>query len=394
MSAEDDKTPTPTTLRELRDEINRLDEELLALLGRRREIAAKVIQVKEETGGPVRDERREQELLNRWVASGQGYGLDSHYVTRIFHEVVSDSLRSQQSYLQHHLNRNTPQSVAYHGVEGSYCVLAARQIYASVSGIEFKGYPTFEQVLKAVEAGEADEAVIPVENDDYGRLPEVFHLLAESSLSITGEARYRVDHALLGGPESSLSGLRTLLCSPFAYADCTSFITTFPDLQVEHLPDSAIAAEQVKLRNDPQVAAIASQEAASIYGLRVLQREVSDRPGLLVRYVVVGREPYKVDPRVPSKTSLILRTPQSAGSLVDALLIFREHSINLTRLESRTGRPGQEYQLFYLDLEGNVFSEPVKQALEKLQRVSASYKVLGCYPTLDLPRVAVSLGSQ
>jgi len=379
------------TLADLRLEINRLDKELLSLLGRRRKIAAQVIEVKRETGRPVRDELREQELLNSWVQSGEEEGLDPYFVSRIFHEVVSDSLRSQQTYLQNHLNQrgNTPKKVAYHGVEGSYCVLAAREIYASAPEIEFKGYPSFEQVLGAVQSGEVDEAVIPVENDDYGRLPEVFHLLAESSLSIIGETRYRVDHALLGLPESA--PLRTLLCSPFAFADCKSFITTIPNLLVEHLPDSAIAAQQVKERGDPSVAAIASQEAGQIYGLKVLQREVSDRPGLLVRYMIVGRESYKVDHRIPSKTSLILSTPRSAGSLVDALLVFREHSINLTRLESRTARGGEERQLFYLDFEGNVASETVQNALRRLDQVSATYKVLGCYPSLDLPRVAVSV---
>lgn len=390
MSSED-VPPSPITLDELRLEINRLDKELLSLLGRRRRIAAQVIEVKRETGRAVRDELREQELLNRWVSTGEEEGLDPYFVSRIFHEVVSDSLRSQQLYLQNNLNQRgrIPKKVAYHGIEGSYCVLAAREIYASTPEIEFKGYPSFEQVVGAVVSEEVDEAVIPVENDDYGRLPEVFHLLAESSLFIIGEARYRVDHALLGLPEGV--PLRTLLCSPFAFADCQSFITTIPHLQVEHLPDSAIAAQQVKERGDPSVAAIASQEAGRIYGLKVLQREVSDRPGLLVRYMVVGRESYKVDPRVPSKTSIILSTPQSAGSLVEALLVFREQSINLTRLESRTARGGEESQLFYIDFEGNVASEAIQTALRKLEKVSATYKVLGCYPSLDLPRVAVSV---
>jgi chorismate mutase/prephenate dehydratase len=370
-------------LEKFREQINALDEEVLRLLSRRRGLVADIIAFKERQGMQLRDAVREEELLARLIRKGRELGLDAHYVTKVFHEVIDDSVRSQQSYLQRSLNPSAARRlrVAFQGIEGAYSHLAAQKYFAErASDAAFVGYTTFAEVIEAVEEGAADYALLPVENTTAGSVHEVYDLLLRTKLSIVGEEVFRVDHCLLGCELVPLSRIRRVLSHWQALAQCSRFLAQLHDCVKEPFPDTAMAVRKVKEDADPSQAAVASEEAARLYGLKVLQKGIADQPENFTRFLAAAPQPVQVDSRVPSKTSLVLATQHQPGALLSALAVLHRHEVNLTKLESRPKRGSPFEYLFYLDFEGNVAEERVAQALGELRGVTSFLKILGSYP--------------
>ncbi len=181
----------------LREKISALDEKLLALLAERRELAVEVGKAKLLSHRPVRDIDRERDLLERLITLGKAHHLGAHYITRLFQLIIEDSVLTQQALLQQHLNKINPHSarIAFLGPKGSYSHLAARQ-YAARHFEQFieSGCAKFADIFNQVETGQADYAVVPIENTSSGAINDVYDLLQHTSLSIVGEMTLTIDH--------------------------------------------------------------------------------------------------------------------------------------------------------------------------------------------------------
>jgi chorismate mutase / prephenate dehydratase len=372
------------SLEEVRKEIGSIDDQILELLGRRRGLAREIIKIKDEQGVPLRDTGREDELLARLIRRGRELGLDAHLITRIFHEIISDSIRSQQKILQKSLNpeRDGSRRIAYQGAEGAYSQLAAKKFFTdTLEKSAFAGYSSFAEVVGAVEEGSSDFGMLPVENTTAGSINEVYDLLSRTKLSIIGEEVYRVDHCLVGLGEVPLSSLRRIYSHPQALAQCGRFLSRLPNCTTEEFTDTAMAVQLIKEEGDPTQAAIASQEAAKLYGVGILARGIADHPNNFTRFLVVSRTPIQVDARVASKTSIIMATLHQEGALLRALDVLHRARISLTKLESRP-KPGSPLEyLFYIDFEGSISEERVAKALEELRGATSYLKILGSYPS-------------
>jgi chorismate mutase/prephenate dehydratase len=365
----------------VREEINGVDRLILEGLARRRRLAKQVIEIKEEHAAPIRDALREEQLLGNLIALGRSLDLDAHFVTRVFHEIIDDSIRSQQLHLMADSEAPDLKRIAFQGIEGAFSELAGRKFFAPhLDQSFFLGFPTFEDVVDAVEDGDAEYGVLPVENTTAGSINEVYDLLSCAQLSIIGEEVLRVEHCLLAVEEVPLAGIRRVLSHPQALAQCMKFLSKLPNCQAQPHLDTAMAVKKVKDEGDPTVAAIASEEAGRRYGLKVLRRNVEDQSNNYTRFVVVAKRPSRVDVRIPCKTSLVMATSHEEGSLLKALSLLHDHKINLTKLESRP-IPGIPFQYqFYLDFEGNMADARIAGAIERLRSATTSLKVLGCYP--------------
>ncbi len=376
----------------IRNEIDEVDDRLLEILAARRELVGRVIQAKNQQGAPLRDELREERLLSALIGKGRAHGLDAHFVTRVFHEIIDDSVRSQQAYLLGDQDELELKRIAFQGIEGAFSELAGRKYFARhLDNSAFTGFPTFEEVVDAVEGGDADYGMLPVENTTAGSINEVYDLLSCAQLSIIGEEVLRVEHCLLGVDDVPLARIRRVISHPQALAQCLKFLSRLPNCEAQPHADTAMAVKRVKEENDPTLAAIASEEAGRLYGLKVLRRNVEDQQNNYTRFVVVSKRPVEVDLRIPSKTSLVMATPHEEGSLLRALSLLHEHKINLTKLESRP-IPGMPFQyLFYIDFEGNTADRTVAEAIAKLRSATTSLKVLGCYPSQHRSRTSPAI---
>jgi chorismate mutase / prephenate dehydratase len=382
-------------LKQFRDEINAIDDEILQRLARRRKLVGDVVAFKQKQDLQLRDVHREEELLGRLITKGRQLGLDAHAVTKIFHEIIDDSLRSQQLFLQRSRNPEpdvATWNIAYQGEEGNFSHLAARKYYAQQEDrCTFTGYAGFEAVIDAVEDGLADYGVLPVENTTAGVINEVYDLLLRTKLSIVGEEILQIRLCLLAVDTVPLSRIRRVLSQWQAMAQCSRFLSQLENCQKEPVPDTALAVRRVKEDQDLSQAAIAGEEAARVHGLKVLERNITDHPENLTRFIVVAPQPVTVDPRIPARTSLIVATAHEAGALLKALVVFERHAINMTKLESRPRKGARFEYLFYIDFEGNIAEPRVEKALLELRGSTSFLKILGSYPIESRERTAPTI---
>ena len=237
-----------------------------------------------------------------------------------------------------------------------------------------------EQVVNTIEDGEADYGLLPVENTTAGSINEVYDLLSCAQVSIVGEEVLRVEHCLLALDEAVLANIRQVYSHPQALVECMKYVSKLPNCQAMPYADSAMAVKKVRDERDASLAAIGSEEAGRLYGLKVLRRNIEDQQNNYTRYLIIAKRASVVDSRIPCKTSLIMATSHEEGSLMKALSLLHEYKINLTKLESRP-IPSMPFQyLFYIDFEGNTAEKRISEALEKLRSATTSLKVLGSYP--------------
>jgi chorismate mutase/prephenate dehydratase len=366
-------------LQALREAIEELDREILARLRTRMSLAEEVATTKVKAAYPFRDVSREEQVLQRVRHLAVEQGLDAHEVERLYRVILEMSVAHQEAHVR--ALEATPLRVAYQGVEGSYSHLTAQRRYAGTAeGVLLEGFETFRGAAEAVREGAADCALLPIENTTAGSINETYDLLAEGGLTITAEAVSRIEHCLLALPGARLEDLRLVLSHPQGLLQCQDFLRAHHWLRTQTEFDTAGAARKVRERNDPTVAAIAGESAARVYGLDVVQRGIQSQEGNYTRFVELARQPAKVQPDVPTKTSLLLTTRHQPGALADVLGVFSRRGVNLAKLESRP-IPGSPFQYrFYLDLDGNADRDPVKSALAEVTPLAAELRVLGTYP--------------
>lgn len=375
---------TDNPLLVLRERISALDLKLLALLAERRELAIEVGKTKLHSHRPIRDKERERDLLDALIAAAKPYDLDGFYVTRLFQLIIEDSVLTQQALLQHQLNPVSQHSarIAFLGPKGSYSHLAARQYAARhFDQLIECGCQKFQDIFAQVETGQADYAILPIENTSSGSINEVYDLLQHTSLSIVGELTNPINHCVLIAGDSDLSQIETVYSHPQPFQQCSQFLNRFPHWKIEYTESTAAAMEKVAKLNSPKVAALGSEAGGALYGLQVLEHNLANQQQNITRFIVLARKAIDVSEQVPAKTTLIMATGQQSGALVEALLVLRDNGIIMTKLESRpiNGNPWEE--MFYIDVQANLRADAMQKALRDLAPITRSLKVLGCYPS-------------
>src|SRR5574338_1600247 len=380
-------------MQKIREKINSIDDQMLKLLAERRELSVEIIKLKNEDKTSIRDREREKILLTRLIEAGREYGLDTYYVSKIFQEIISDSIRIQNRFVldsSNSSNKSDILKVAIQGIEGSYSYLATNQFFSdSGKEIFFKKFNTFDEVVESVEDSTCDYAILPIENTTSGSINDVYDALTSSNLHIIGEEIFPVKHCLLTLEDVPINSIKKVFTHYQAARQCSKFLKSIHNAEVELLSDTAKSVEFIKEKGDKTFAAIASRESAEVFGVVVLRQDIANQQGNFTRFLVCSRDPISVDERIPAKTSLILATSHKPGSLVETLSVFRDHNINMTKLESRPiiGNPWEE--MFYLDFQGNIQNQKVQQLLDEVGKHTRYLKVLGCYPAKDVEKTKV-----
>jgi len=380
------KNSDESPLQTVRVDISALDTKLLSLFAKRRELVREVAKIKTAHGINLRDKDRENELLSHLIRLGKEQNLDSHFILDIFHRIIDDSLQVQEAFLQ---SENMPIhkddfKVTHLGKEGSYSYLASAKYFAhNETPINHICCEDFQEVINLVVEGIADAAVLPIENTTSGGINEVYDLLIDCPLSIIGEETLKIEHCLIAKPGVTITEIDTVVAHPQARTQCIRRLKQLGIEHVEYTNSTAHALEIVKSDKRKNIAALAGHEGAALYQLQVIAKDIADQKQNFSRFLILAREPQGVHPSLPTKTTLVLATAQHSGALVDALMIFQQHGVNLTKLESRPilGNPWEE--MFYVDLEGNQAEQEVAKAIDELKQSCRYLKVLGSYPSSD-----------
>ena len=270
--------------------------------------------------------------------------------------------------------------VSFQGVAGAYSEQAIRQYF----GTEVETVPcrTFDDLFIAVEQGKADYGMLPVENSLAGSVVQSYELLMEHDLRVRAEIIVRVEHQLLAVPGTDPDSLTCATSHPQALAQCERYLIR---RGLDAIPTFDTAGGARDLAENPKegTAAIASELAAELYGLEILDSGIEDLPFNYTRFFILGLDD---PPRAQrSKTSLIFTTRHNPGALYDSLGEFAQRGINLSKIESRPRRNRPWQYLFYLDFDGHWQDPPCEAALMGLLRRSSFVKLLGSYPAATTP---------
>ena len=358
---------TSPSLPLFREQIDRIDAQILNLLNRRANLAMRIGQVKSRDQAVVYVPSRERQVFARLTALNKG-PLSNEAIHAIYREIISASRALEE-----------PPHIAYFGPEGTYTHMAAREQFGSQAA--FVPLATIPQVFAEVEHAQADYGVVPIENSTEGSVALTLDTFVDSPLHIIAEVALEIRHCLLSRA-TKMEQVKKILAHPQALAQCRRWLAAhLPEVPVEEAASNARAAELAVANT--QVAAIAGKMAAERYKLNVLAVGIQDQAANFTRFAVLGRAQPSGQPTQQDKTSILLSVRDEVGALYHALKPFADHAINLLRIESRPlkGRPW-EY-LFFIDVEGHILDEPIAHALQEIQPLCSFVKVLGSYASAN-----------
>jgi chorismate mutase / prephenate dehydratase len=341
-------------LDQLRQLIDALDKQLVALLNQRALLAQQVGHVKAALDAPVYRPEREAQVIAKVAGASQG-PLQAPALQAIYREVMS-ACRELERRMR----------VAFLGPAGTFSEQALVKHFGS--GVEAWPCATIDEVFRATEAGTADFGVVPVENSTEGVVNRSLDLMLSTSLAISGEVSVPVSHCLMSGL-GSLEGVKRVCAHPQALAQCQRWLDQHA-AGLERVP-VASNAEGARLASlEPATAAIASELAAARYELD----EATNR----TRFLILGK--YQAEPSGNDQTSMILSVPDKAGAVHSLIEPLARHGVSMKRFESRPARQGAWEYYFYIDVLGHHLEPTVQAAMAELKAFAAFYKVLGSYP--------------
>jgi chorismate mutase/prephenate dehydratase len=366
--AESDPAKLAARLAELRAGIDRADDGILALLNRRAGLVGEVAELKAALEVPFYVPSRERQIAERLSAANPG-PFPTEAIRAVFQEIFSACLSMEKRV-----------RVAYLGPEGTFSHMAVKQQF----GLSAIATPigTIPAVFDEVARGSADFGVVPVENTTEGGIIHTFDTFLDSDLKISAEIALEIHMCLLGRAGLTLSEIERVYSIPVAAGQCKRWLAGhLPRATVVESRSTAEGARQA--HDDARGAAVASEIAARLYDLVVLQRNIEDSSHNMTRFLIVGKQ--QADRTGHDKTSLLLVTRDEPGILYKVLGAFAQRGINMSKIESRpSGKRPWEY-VFFVDVDGHESDAPVAAALAEVRKGCETLKVLGSYPRAQGP---------
>ncbi len=374
-------------LNELRQEIDKIDDELVRLFGQRMDVAAQISDYKKEKCLPIFQPARERAKL-AYVAAKAGPDMANY--TRVLYSMLFELSRSYQSKrngivspLYEEITQaieNTPKlfpqapMVACQGVEGAYSQIACEKIFKNPFILYFKN---FEAVFTAIEQGMCQYGILPIENSTAGSVKKIYDLMVRHNFSIVRTFRLKVDHNLLVNPGTKLSDIKEVYSHEQAINQCSEFLQSLPGVNVIPVGNTAIASEMVANSGRKDVAALSSRSCAELYGLDCLASSIQDKGNNRTRFICISKN-LEIYPG-SDKTSIMMILSHKPGSLYKVLARLYTLGINVTKLESRP-IPDREFEfMFYFDLDTSIYSEEFVQLICELDELCEEFKYFGSY---------------
>lgn len=353
------------SLEELRKKIDEADKKIVKLIAERIRIAEEIGGIKKEQGKRIEDTSREQAVLDNISDIAREENLNPDDVARIYRQIMSMAKSVEGTV------------VAFQGEAGAYSEEAAYNYFSS--SVLVKPCETLEDVFRAIERGEAQSGIIPVENSLEGNVGQSYDLLLDSELKVSGETELRVVHCLIAHPGTGLDSLKKVYSHPQALGQCRNYLN---HLDCELIPtyDTAGSVKMIKEKGITDGAAIASARAAEIYGMQILAKGIEDNPGNYTRFFILSKQTAPQTGK--DKTSIVFSVKHKPGALYDFLKVLASGNLNMTKIESRPTRQKPWDYNMYLDFEGHCEDKEVKKTLETLESHSLFLKVLGSYPRM------------
>lgn len=375
-------------LEDLRNEIDKIDDEILKLFLKRMSVSSKVADYKRENNLSTLQKGREREILKR-VAEKSGDEMADY--SRMLFTTLMDLSKSYQNKrnarvggeLSKKIKKaldNTPQifpqsgTVACQGIEGAYSQIACDRLFKNP---DIKYVKTFEDVFKAVENGSCSYGILPIENSIHGTVIAVYDLMKNYNFHIIKSIKLKINHALMANQGAELSDIKEIFSHEQAIGQCSEFLKEYPDIKITVCENTAVAAKFVADSGRCDIAAISSPDCAENYGLSVLNDNIANSDSNFTRFICITKE-LLIYPGA-DRISIIMNLPHTPGSLNSIISNFAMAGLNLTKLESRP-IAGRDFEFsFYFDLEASIYAEETVSILDELASGNNNLIFLGSY---------------
>ena len=374
-------------LKELRGQIDEIDDKLVQLFSKRMEVSAQIADYKKANGLPIYVPAREREILQE-VAEKAGPDMANY--TRVLYSMLFELSRSYQkkrnnqitSLYQNitHSIENTdklfPQApmVACQGVEGAYSQIACEKMFKAPFIMYFKN---FEGVFNAIEQGLCQYGILPLENSTAGSVKKVYDLMISHNFSIVRTFRMKIDHNLVAKPGAKLSDIKEIFSHEQAINQCSTFLSTLSGVKIIPVENTAVAAKMVSESGRTDVAAISSRYCEELYDLENLADSIQDKGNNRTRFICISKN-LEIYPG-SDKTSIMMVLSHKPGALYKVLARMYVLGINVIKLESRPIADRDFEFMFYFDLETSIYSEEFVQLMCELDDICEEFKYLGSY---------------
>lgn len=348
--------------------INEVDAKMAELFVKRMKAAEMVAEHKKEHGLKILDAAREEEVVRRNSAYVSDPELREFYVNFLKNTMAVS--RSYQDRLMEGMR------VAYSGTEGAFAHIAASRLFPSARKLSFS---TFEDAYSAVVSGECDAAVLPIENSSNGEVGQVTDLMFSGPLYINAVTELAINQDLLGVKGARLEDIKEVVSHPQALGQCAEYIKQH-GFKVSEFSNTALAAKMVSDTGDKSVAAIASAEAAEIFGLEVIEKNINTERSNTTRFAVFSRAENKHKSREMGVHTILMFTVRNeAGALAKAIEIIGKHGFNMRALRSRPMKDLLWQYYFYVEAEGNVNTEDGQEMMRELQDYCDRLRAIGTF---------------
>lgn len=372
-------------LLDLRNELDGIDKQIVELYEKRMDVCGQVAAYKIETGKRVFDKEREKQKLQA-VSALTHNEFNAYGVTELFEQIMAMSRKLQYRLLAEHNSvgklsfakmeqiDKSKCRVVFQGAEGAYSQAAMMQYFGE--GVNSFHVDSFRDAMLAIDEGSADFAVLPIENSSAGIVSDIYDLLVEFENYIVGEQIIPIQHCLLGCPGAKKESIKTVYSHPQSLMQSSYYLQEQGWQQIS-MKNNAFAAKKIAEEKDMTQAAIASEYAAKVYGLDIIEKGVNDLKDNSTRFIIVTNQ--KVFADNAQKISICFEVNHESGALYHALSHLIYNGLNMTKIESRplSGR-NWEYR-FFIDFEGNLEDSAVKNALRGLREETRNMKILGNY---------------
>jgi chorismate mutase/prephenate dehydratase len=350
-------------LNKLRKKINAIDEKLVGLLNERAQVSSEIGEVKVRSNKGIYSPAREKEVLKRINELNKG-PMTIEAFAAIYREIMSSSLALEKI-----------SNIAYLGTAGSFTYMAAHQQFGSL--VEYVSCSSISEVFQKVEHGECNYGVVPVENSTEGAVTHTVDLLVDSELKICAQRLLKVSHNLLSN--YPLKSIKKVYSNPQVFGQCRNWLLqNLHPSQAKEIWVASTTEGVQRAAKEKDAAAVASIEAAKIYGLKVLHRNVQDIAHNTTRFLIISSQ--DVPPTGKDRTSIIFSIKDKVGALHDMLAPFYKNKINLTKIESRPSKKKAWDYYFFVDFEGHRSDKNVEKALNQLEEMCKYLKIVGSYP--------------
>ena len=356
-------------LKDIRKQINEVDKKIAKLFEERMKLAKQVAYYKIKNALPIEDKVRERELIAKNSSYIQDDEIKEYYIT-----FIQDLMNVSKKYQQ---RITSGMKVAYCGVEGAFAHIASKSIFNSQ---QLVSYPSFNEAYEAVEKGECDACVLPIENSYAGEVGSVMDLTFSGSLFINNVVDVDIVHNLIGKKGANINNIKKVASHPQALAQCQKYIEKKKFEKIE-CSNTAIAAVELANSDDDTLAVIASKDVAKLYDLEVLESNINESRNNTTRFAVFSKVLNKARHNVKMGEHFILvfTVLNEAGSLAKTLNIIGSHGFNMRTLRSRPMKELQWNYYFFVELDGDINSEDGQDMINQLRSVCDRLKIVGTY---------------